>query len=92
MKCGPQWISRMSAYIAKEGAAHKSVLDTLSGERAAELITSSVSADLNVVSFDAVEASRLKVKLGDVVSVAPTDNGMSHMVLVVSSGVLRLWL
>ncbi|PIL34616.1 hypothetical protein GSI_03395 [Ganoderma sinense ZZ0214-1] len=69
------WISRMSAYIAKENAAYNSVLDNLSGERAAELITSSMSADINAVSFDAVEASRLKVKLRDVVSVAPTDNG-----------------
>ena len=49
-----------------------------SGERAAELITSSVSADLNVVNFDEVEAFRLKVKLRELVSVAPTDNGMSR--------------
>ncbi|KAI1786679.1 hypothetical protein LXA43DRAFT_1032860 [Ganoderma leucocontextum] len=69
------WISRMSAFIAEEDAAHKAVLDNLTGERAAELITSSVSADLNVVNFDEVEASRLKVKLRDLVSVAPTDNG-----------------
>ncbi|KAM5545536.1 hypothetical protein V8D89_000574 [Ganoderma adspersum] len=69
------WIARMSAWIAKENAAHNPVLGSLSGERAAELITSSVSVDLNVVGFDAVEASRLKVKLGDVVSVAPADNG-----------------
>ena len=65
----------MSAYIAKEHAAHNPILDILSGERAAALITSSVSVDLNVVGFDAVEASRLKVKLGDVVSAAPADNG-----------------
>ena len=65
----------MSAYIAKEHAAHNPVLGILSGERAAELITSSVSVDLDVVGFDAVEASRLKVKRGDVFSAAPADNG-----------------
>ena len=65
----------MSAFIVKEDAAHKTILDNISGERAAELITSSVSADLNVVGFDVVEASRLKVKRGDVVSAAPADNG-----------------
>ena len=68
----------MSAFIAKEDAAHKTILDNISGERAAELITSSVSADLNVVNFDEVEAFRLKVKLRELVSVAPTDNGMSR--------------
>ena len=66
----------MSAYIAKEEALHKPVLDGLSGERAAALITSSVSADVNVVGFDELEASRLKVKLRDWVSVAPSDTGM----------------
>lgn len=66
----------MSAYIAKEEASHKPVLEGLSGERAADLITSSVSADVNVIGFDELEASRLKVKLGDLVSVAPSDNGM----------------
>ncbi|TBU49003.1 hypothetical protein BD309DRAFT_883205 [Dichomitus squalens] len=69
------WISRMSVYIAKEDAAHKGVLDNISGERAAELITSSESADLNVVGFDEVEAARLKVKLGETIAVTPTDNG-----------------
>lgn len=67
----------MSAFIAMEDAARKTILDNISGERAAELITSSVSADLNVVNFDEVEAFRLKVKPRELVSVAPTDNGMS---------------
>ena len=72
----PQWIARMSAFIAKEGAAHTVILDNISGERAAELITSSVSGDLNIVNFDEIEASRLKIKLRELVSVAPTDNGI----------------
>lgn len=67
----------MSAFIAKEDATRKAIVDNISGERAAELITSSLSADLNVVNFDEVEASRLKVKLRGLVSVIPTDNGTS---------------
>ena len=44
------------------------------------MITSSASADLNIIGFDEVEAARLKVKLGDTVSVFPTDNGALRLV------------
>ncbi|RPD66735.1 hypothetical protein L226DRAFT_498293 [Lentinus tigrinus ALCF2SS1-7] len=69
------WITRMSEYIAASNAAQKLVLGTIPGAQAAENITSSVAEDPKVVGFDEVEASRLGVKLQQIVSVTPSDNG-----------------
>ena len=65
----------MSEFTAKAHTAGDAAFETLDGERAAKMITSSVTEDLSVVGFDDVEASRLGVKLGQIVAVTPDDNG-----------------
>ncbi|KAI0353460.1 hypothetical protein OH77DRAFT_1457917 [Trametes cingulata] len=69
------WITRTSEYIAKIGSQQKTVLDNISGARAAEIIHSSVWEDPKTVGFDETEAIRLGIKLHQVVSVTPSDNG-----------------
>lgn len=52
------------------------MLDNISGARAAEIIaSSSAPEDPSIVGFDAVEAARLGIERGQVVSVTPSDNG-----------------
>ncbi|KAI0751555.1 hypothetical protein C8Q80DRAFT_1157919 [Daedaleopsis nitida] len=69
------WINRVSAYVSAAHAEHKPVLDTISGARAAEVITAAAAEDLKVVGFDEAEAARIGLKRHQNVSVTPADNG-----------------
>ncbi|OSC98982.1 hypothetical protein PYCCODRAFT_1438790 [Trametes coccinea BRFM310] len=69
------WINRVSEYIAKVGSQQQMVLDNISGEKAAEIICSSVYEDPKAIGFDAADAALFGVKKGEYVSVTPTDNG-----------------
>ncbi|KAH9927203.1 uncharacterized protein BXZ73DRAFT_102789 [Epithele typhae] len=69
------WISRMTEHTVKAHTAHKFSIQTVSGERAAEIITSSAFEDLSGIGFDETEGTRLGVQLSQLVSVTPDDNG-----------------
>lgn len=60
-------------------AALKPGVETISGARAAELLSASMTGDISVIGFDETEASRLGVKLHEVVSVTPDDHGTPDM-------------
>ncbi|KAH9948342.1 hypothetical protein B0H21DRAFT_805801 [Amylocystis lapponica] len=68
------WLSRMSAYLDYQQKT-RAAFETLTGGEAAEMIISSPYEDSGVVGFDNLEAGRLGVKMGDVVSVVPRDTG-----------------
>lgn len=80
----------MSEHIAASNAAQKLVLETISGARAAENITTSTTEDPKVVGFDEVEAARLGVKLQQTVSVTPSDNGTTAETRSLCLGVLKV--
>ncbi|CDO71392.1 hypothetical protein BN946_scf184908.g150 [Trametes cinnabarina] len=69
------WISRVSEYVAQVGSQEQATLQNISGEKAADIICSSVYEDPKIVGFDAADAARLGLKEGQHVSVTPTDNG-----------------
>lgn len=88
--CGLQWISRVSAYVSAALAEHKPVLDTISGARAAEMITAAVAEDPQIVGFDEAEAARIGLKRHQIVSVTPADNGKRERSLPTRRGYRRL--
>ena len=55
----------------------KSGIIPVDGAQAAGMIASSTAVDLSTIGFDQTEASRLGVKLHEMVSVTPDDNGAS---------------
>ncbi|CCL98450.1 uncharacterized protein FIBRA_00448 [Fibroporia radiculosa] len=69
------WFARMSAALDDLQKAKAAPFTRVPPEEAAKLIASFHPEDLSAVGFDAVEAMRLGVKLGDNVAVAPTDTG-----------------
>ncbi|KZT13057.1 uncharacterized protein LAESUDRAFT_733605 [Laetiporus sulphureus 93-53] len=69
------WFSRMNAHVESAKKANANQFTTITGEAAATLIGGAQAEDLSVIGFDETEAARLKVKLGDIVSVTPRDNG-----------------
>lgn len=73
--CTAQWISRMTEYVVAAHTECKPVLGNISGARAAEIITASTAESPRTVGFDQTEASRLGIKLNEMVSVTPDDNG-----------------
>lgn len=56
----------------KAGAA---TIEKVSGADAAKVICSSSHEDVKALRFDTAEAKRLGLKLGDIVSVLPSDTG-----------------
>jgi hypothetical protein len=56
----------------------------ISGNNAAELIGSADHENPGIVGFDEAEASRLGLKAGLTVSVAPTDYGVSRFAVAVT--------
>lgn len=75
-----QWIARTSAYLdqlQKDGAAP---FEKISGEAAGQTICSS-PAQPQLLSFEEPEGSRAGVKLGQTVSVVPSDIGMPTLSL-----------
>ena len=73
-----QWLSRLST-VLKSKKKELGTIVALSGEVAGNDITSSSHEPDAVVSFDAQEAQRLKVQLGDAVQVAPEDTGRASI-------------
>lgn len=69
------WLSRVSDHLAQADKAGVAAAKTVSGADAAKSICSSTFEDVKAVGFDSVEAKRLGLKEGDVVSVVPTDIG-----------------
>jgi len=71
------WITRMSEYLAEKRKGNASSVTKISAEEAANFISQSGLLD-DKLPFDIDEASRLKVKLGDVVSIVPEDNAKNY--------------
>jgi len=67
------FVKRMSEYLDRLSANKSGSFENITGKEAAELIASSSSLPPEV--FDDVESARLKVALGELASVTPTDNG-----------------
>ncbi len=65
----------MSEYLARSQKQNVAAFETLTGKDAAHLICSSPHEDDASVGFESVDASRLGLKSGELVSVVPTDNG-----------------
>ena len=74
----------MSQFAAAAHTAQEAAFETISGSRAAEMITTGSFEDTSIVGFDEVEAGRLGVKLHQVVSVTPDDNGLSNQTLAIT--------
>ncbi|EKM59834.1 uncharacterized protein PHACADRAFT_250570 [Phanerochaete carnosa HHB-10118-sp] len=69
------WIDRVAKHIKEAQKSNAATPEKLTAEDAAKLIASASHEDEKSVGFEAVEAARLSVKLGDMVSVCPTDSG-----------------
>lgn len=80
----------MSEYLAHIRAQQQLVLDKVKGDKAADVIVSSSGEDASIVGFDEAEGQRLRVQLGNHVAIAPTDNGMSCLSLLVQCTLLVL--
>lgn len=72
-----KWLDRVSALL-KEKKQAQGASSVLSGASAADVIFASSPEAQSVVGFDQVEAQRIKVNVGNVVSVAPVDTGRTH--------------
>lgn len=70
-----QWLKRFSEHLEAQQKTSRAVFENISGEEGAKFICSSPHQDPTVTGFDEIEASRLKVALGEIVSVSPSDNG-----------------
>lgn len=75
-----KWLNRLSELLKSKQKA-QGTPEVLKGEAAGADITSSNHEPDAVVGFDAREAQRLNVKLGDVIQVAPEDTGRSYPTL-----------
>ncbi|KAJ3510619.1 hypothetical protein NLJ89_g4566 [Agrocybe chaxingu] len=69
-----KWLDRMNDFLKKQRASQK-VPTKLHGADAASRIVSGSHESYDIVGFEALEASRLGVKLGDIVQIAPEDTG-----------------
>lgn len=81
-----QWLKRTTKWVDEANKSQVAPFEKITGEEAAKLITSSTHEDEKALGFDATDAKRLGVKLGDTVGVMPTDNGN----IFVSASVLKL--
>ncbi|KAI0796853.1 hypothetical protein C8Q75DRAFT_802526 [Abortiporus biennis] len=68
------WLARVSTYLKTLEKDSVASFEVLSGKDAAKLITSASPKDIQHVGFDEGQAALLKVHLGDIVSVIPSDN------------------
>lgn len=69
-----KWLERFSTLVDYKRRQYGAPKD-LTGEQAAAVIMSSGYQPLDTIGFDLVDASRVKVKKGDTVLIAPTDTG-----------------
>ncbi|OSX60114.1 hypothetical protein POSPLADRAFT_1058293 [Postia placenta MAD-698-R-SB12] len=70
-----EWISRITTLLEDLRKENAAPFEAITGQEAAELISSSQREDLDVIGFDSVEASRLNVAKGEMVAVMPRDYG-----------------
>jgi hypothetical protein len=75
-----QWLERTTTYLKQQEQQKVAAFEKLSSTDAAKVIASASHEDEKVVGFAEAEGKRLSLKLGDVVSVMPTDNGKSGCV------------
>jgi len=71
-----QWTARVKQYL--QGMKDVATFTDLSGADAAKLVTSSPFEPYDVVGFNAVEANRLGVQEGRLVTITPDDTGKNH--------------
>ncbi|KZT38367.1 hypothetical protein SISSUDRAFT_1021659 [Sistotremastrum suecicum HHB10207 ss-3] len=72
------WFSRVKAYLAKKGSEGWGPSEKIDSQKAAQLILGSPYEPALDIVWDATEADRLKVKVGDTVAVTPDDTGSTH--------------
>jgi len=68
------WLARHSDYLRKQQQANAAPFKKISGSEAADIIQSASFQDYSIIGFDDVEAARLQVTQGQVVSIIPEDN------------------
>ncbi|KAI0089151.1 hypothetical protein BDY19DRAFT_944425 [Irpex rosettiformis] len=69
-----EWLARVTEYLKQQNEKGVASFSEISAEEAAKLIVAAPCEDEKSVGFVEVEARRLGVGLGDLVSVVPTDN------------------
>jgi len=67
------WLERTTAYLQE--FVDSSTFRHFTGMEAANIVASSKEEDLAIIGFNSVEAGRLGLQLGDLVSVEPEDTG-----------------
>lgn len=66
----------MKQYLQPLEAQESTLVSTISGEEAAKIVLSPLHENAeDIVGFEEAEGQRLGVKVGDTVSVTPTDTG-----------------
>jgi len=70
-----QWVTRMTKFLESKKTSQFMTPTKITGTDAAELIISSTFESYDVVGFDFVQATKLGVKAGDTVAIAPDDTG-----------------
>lgn len=66
----------MKQYLQPLEAQESTLVSPISGEEATKIVLSSSHENVeDIVGFEAAEGRRLGVKVGDTVSVTPTDTG-----------------
>lgn len=65
----------MAELISRKREANANSITKIQGDEAAKIIADSTSLQGPEIVFDFDEAERLGVKRGDIVAVAPDDNG-----------------
>ncbi|KDQ64297.1 hypothetical protein JAAARDRAFT_144871 [Jaapia argillacea MUCL 33604] len=83
------WIARMTAYLSSSEKSNAAPFEKITGEKAAEIVTSSPFEDPSVVGFDTIEATRLGLVQGNEVSVAPDDSGKDVLTYGILVGLSR---
>ncbi|KAF8634285.1 hypothetical protein AX17_004240 [Amanita inopinata Kibby_2008] len=72
-----KWLERLSQHIESKRQEQRSPT-VVTGDQAANMITSSSPEPLDVVGFDTAEAGQLGLKQGDTVQIAPIDYGTKY--------------
>ncbi|KAI0787145.1 hypothetical protein BC629DRAFT_1735297 [Irpex lacteus] len=71
-----EWLARMKQYLQPLEAQESTLVSPISGEEASKIVLSSSHENAeDIVGFEEAEGRRLAVKVGDTVSVTPTDTG-----------------
>ncbi|KAK7035798.1 glutathione s-transferase [Favolaschia claudopus] len=68
-----EWLARLSAYLGRL-KQHRTQVPVITGKDAAARIAAATFEPYDVVGFDVLEGSRLGLKAGDRVSIAPDDS------------------